>query len=357
MGLRIRLATFNVENLFTRPRLMNFKSIDTGRDRLEDVVALQRELSRKTYDAGRIATLTKSLKGYATIEAVRGKLFKGNRGTALAAKGAGDWDGFVRLTREHLREPARANTARVLREVDADVVCLVEVEDRLTLKHFVADYLEGRRYQHVMCIDGNDDRGIDVAIASRYPLGRLRSHVDDIRPGGREPIFSRDCLEVEVLSPAGPIHFLLNHLKSQGYGSRAANDARRREQAGRVAELLADYDLERERVVVCGDMNDVPSSETLRPLVATPHLTDVLEAKRVPPAERWTYHYERNEQIDLMLVSDPLRDRLIDAGVFRRGIPGVERYSVQHETSLPGMTDWTEAASDHGALWAEFDLG
>ena len=34
-----------------------------------------------------------------------------------------------------------------------------------------------------MVIDGNDERGIDVGLVTRFPVGTMRSHVDDFKNG------------------------------------------------------------------------------------------------------------------------------------------------------------------------------
>jgi hypothetical protein len=54
-------------------------------------------------------------------------------------------------------------------------------------------------------IEGNDDRGIDVGLMSGFPVGTMRSHVDDLRNNSR--IFSRDCPEYET----EPIHAASDH--------------------------------------------------------------------------------------------------------------------------------------------------
>jgi len=48
---------------------------------------------------------------------------------------------------------------------------LVEAEDRPSLLRFNRDLLGGL-YRHVMLVDGNDDRGIDVAIKYERRRGR-----------------------------------------------------------------------------------------------------------------------------------------------------------------------------------------
>src|SRR5439155_893967 len=116
----------------------------------------------------------------------------------------------------------------------------------------------------------NDDRGIDVGLMSRsgYEIERVRSHVDDSDAHGL--IFSRDCPEYTITTPAGKrLLLLVNHLKSKGFGSTASNNARRLRQATRVAEIYTRQRQNGEKnIVVLGDFNDSPDSAQLQPLLA-----------------------------------------------------------------------------------------
>ena len=74
-------------------------------------------------------------------------------------------------------------------------------------------------YDHIMLVDGNDDRGIDVGLMTRATavIETVRSHVDDRI--GKDRIFSRDCPEFRLtLAAGGTLVVLANHLKSKGYG-------------------------------------------------------------------------------------------------------------------------------------------
>ena len=358
MATPLKLLSFNVENLFSRARVLNFDDNAVGDDVLARIGELRAELKKKEYDKPRILQLYHALKEYIEVVEVRGKLFDRYK-KKVVADGVLEWGGFIDFKREKFNEVARANTARVIRSVNADVCCLIEVESRPILKHFCVERLPRtgsfRNYHHLMLIDGNDNRGIDVALASRFPIRRLRSHVDD-RDGSSE-IFSRDCLELEVELPGGAsLWILLNHFKSKGYGTQATSNARRKRQAQRVAEILESYDLRTQLVVVAGDLNDTPTSAPLRPLRNVARLHDVLALQFADKADRWTYHYRKNEQIDYLLVSDPLRDAFSAAGVERRGIFDVQTFSGGAVQPFSTVTHYTESASDHGAVWAEFSL-
>src|SRR5262249_37090596 len=129
----------------------------------------------------------------------RGHLVKrGKNGLDVVAGGRNDWIGSLDLKMETVNEVATRMTARVIHEVGADIIGLIEAESRPALVRFHDDLLwrvHGTSYQHIMLIDGNDERGIDVAIMTRngFDLDMMRSHVDDEENGHR--IFSRDCAE------------------------------------------------------------------------------------------------------------------------------------------------------------------
>src|SRR5262249_34935661 len=148
------------------------------------------------------------------------------------------------------------NTARVIADVDADLICLMEVESRNELQKFHDDLLFKRFlqpagkafYENILLIDGNDDRGIDVAVMSRLPVLLLRSHINE--PAGHigkdAATFSRDCLELRIRLPDNKaLHLLVNHLKSKrsSPGDPQSN-LRRERQAKRVAELVGEHDLQ-----------------------------------------------------------------------------------------------------------------
>jgi endonuclease/exonuclease/phosphatase family metal-dependent hydrolase len=374
MSTKIRVATFNVENLFNRARVLNLRNNAQGDEVLVKIRELESELAKATYDKPRIFSLYKELTKFIEVIEVREKLFK-RAGTAIIgvkANGVGEWQGWIEFKRDDFNDEAPENTARVIRAVNADILCMVEVEDRLVLSRFAAQKLKKsagfRSYTYNILIDGNDPRGIDVALLSRFPIRRLRSHIHDLSPrsdpaDGRAPlraqdrhVFSRDCLEVEVEVSSGVVlHLLLNHFKSKGYGVAAANDARRQLQADTVASFLKEYDLKRDMVVVCGDFNDTPSRPPLQTLLSTPRVHDVLALKFADAAERWSYYYKKREQIDYLLVSEKLKSRWKDSGLERRGIFDLKRISQGALNSFPQVTHPTNSASDHAAVWADFE--
>ena len=243
----------------------------------------------------------------------------------------------------------------MIEAVDADVICINEVESRPVLDNFNADRLD-RLYPYNMLIDcKNDPRGIDVGVYSKHPIGTVRTNIFSANDEGKS-IFSRDCLEVEILTDHGPIVLLANHLKSKFRGG----DDKRKAQAQEVRRILVDrYDLTTQRVAVLGDLNDTPNSDALSPLMNMAELMDVLASPHGPPADRrWTYRFgDEFNQIDYILVSRPLAAALKGAAVERRGMPPETLDGSSADVqSFPEITNWRNAGSDHAAVFTDFDL-
>src|SRR5262245_25937335 len=75
-------------------------------------------------------------------------------------------------------------TARGIQDVNADVLAVLQAEDRLALTRFNEQLLEpvDRAYAGILLTDGNDQRGMDVGILRRPPFW-IESMVNSAAPG------------------------------------------------------------------------------------------------------------------------------------------------------------------------------
>lgn len=370
----MRLATFNVENLFQRAEIMNLKgSWDAGRQVLDDFNRLNCLIQLDNYSAANKSEMLKIMgrnKGllttgeskYMRLQEIRGKLVKRPKNAApiIVASGRPAWVGWFELKMGAVKETATENTARVMRELQADVLCVVEAEDRIALKKFndqIVPKVGTQPFAHVMLIDGNDDRGIDVGILARdgYSIERMVSHVDDRDAQGA--IFSRDCAEYLITNPAGEkVLLLVNHFKSKGYGSQADSDAKRKRQAERVREIYEKRLQEGFKyIAIAGDFNDTPDSPPLAGLLHN-GLSDVTEHPKFKGDGRpGTYgNGAKSGKIDYILMSPELKERVQSAGVERRGVWGGKNGDLFPH--FPEIKKETDAASDHAALWVEWNV-
>jgi endonuclease/exonuclease/phosphatase family metal-dependent hydrolase len=189
--------------------------------------------------------------------------------------------------------------ARVLARADADVVVLEEVEDEPLLARLAATGPLAARGYAAHLRDGFDPRGIDVGVLARVAVGGYVHHLEDRAPDGGH-LFSRDCVEVHLDVGGRPVVLLGNHLVSR---LDPAADPRRRAQAAAVraiADALSAAD-PAALVVVLGDLNDLPGSAALAPLLGDGAVVDLGAA--LPPAEAWTWSGGgERERIDYVLV-------------------------------------------------------
>ena len=139
MANTLTIATFNVENLFTR---FKFK----GR-RVKNPPGSKKKTRFVRYTPKQLAKAVE--------------------------------DGFIidrNVFKRYLR-PSRTLTAKALKGVNADVVGLQEVENLDILKLFNTRYLKGAsKFKYQYLIDGNDNRFIDVALLSKLEVDFLRTH-------------------------------------------------------------------------------------------------------------------------------------------------------------------------------------
>lgn len=251
----------------------------------------------------------------------------------------------------------KALTGMAIRELEADVLGLQEVENVDTLKHFRASHLGGRRaYPYVAGIDGNDPRLIDVAVLSKLPITHVRSYQHLLDPEVETtPLFSRDCLEVDVqIEDGATLTVYVNHFKSM-IGGRAETRERRLRQSQAVKTIITDRfgdEAGNQPFVVLGDLNDYVEPDKagesgIAELIGWDQVTNVVE--RLPEDERWTHYWDDGDeyrQLDYLLVSKGLAGGSDDAPeIMRKGSPRrATRYTGER---FIGVGEDEPKASDH----------
>lgn len=376
----MRVASFNVESLFDRAKALSLPTWEDGRKILEAYAEANGLLNKPVYTPAIKARLvellvTLGLKkedqpkgGFALLRQNRGRLVKRTKvgtGTKLeiVADGREDWIGWIELTKEPTDELATEHTAMVMRDVNADVLGVVEADNRTALKLFselLLKKVEGKPYAHVLLIDGNDDRGIDVGILTRknYDILSVSSHVDDTLKGKR--IFSRDCPEYVIKTKAGNrLVVLVNHLKSKGYGPLKVSSALREKQARKVASIYRSLlNAGEVNIVVLGDFNDFPGSPPLQPLLANTNLKDISTHPTFTNdgLEGTFGRASPKQKFDYLLLSPALFAKVTSGGVFRKGVWGENKNPPTKWQIYPTITQPVHAASDHAAIYADIDL-
>ena len=247
-----------------------------------------------------------------------------------------------------------AQLAGVLDELAADVMALQEVENRDALERLATQGPLRGIYPYRVLVEGNDPRGIDVAVLSRYPVVHQQTHRNDWffrrdESGGDCYRYARDCLEVHLKVAGRRVILLVVHFKSH-----RDDDPDRRLAEAQQTRLLADRLAEEHSqasLVIAGDFNDPPESSTLSALTEAPGcvLCDGTAYASVGawllPAERWT-------TVDPTTGHGVLFDDLLVSPLLYDGLD-TESVRALHESVVSGPFG---PVSDHAPLVATFRL-
>ena len=367
----LKIASYNVENLFQRATALSSAVDDaTAEATLDDQAEVNGILRQADYspaDKARILELLTNLGLRKTDDGEKGKfaILRQNRGQLImrhqngeleiVAKGRASWVGWVELKTEPVNETSTQNTARVIHELDADMIAVLEAEARLPLRDFSRVMLRrvgGEPYAHSMLIQGNDMRGINVGLMTKEGLEfeSERTHVFDLDEDG-DPIFSRDCVEYTIRTPGGnELVLLVNHFKSK----RGGGDERRLAQAKRVKAIVNERLSGHPNLVVLGDFNDTPDSTNLAPLLAETPLKDISTHDTFHDGGfPGTFGTQGDEnKIDYILLSPALMSVVHAGGIFRQGVFSASKRWPFFDT----IESKVQQASDHAAIWAELNL-
>jgi endonuclease/exonuclease/phosphatase family metal-dependent hydrolase len=249
------------------------------------------------------------------------------------------------LTLSSVEYPRKiSGVARIVDELGAAVVVLQEVENRAVLADLAG--LTATDYPFRLLIEGNDPRGIDVAVLSVHPPLELHSHRHDLfplhaDPGERWYRYARDCLELHLELGGVRVIVLAVHFKS-----KRDDDPQLRLAEAQHTRLIADSLAARypgSGIVIAGDFNDVPGSRAVT-AVEGQHPAYLSAAQQLPVAERWTVAAYAADG-GVALHDDLWLSPSLARGLQRRSV------TVIHDLWLPADL---AAVSDHAPLAATF---
>ena len=308
-------------------------------------------------------------------------------------------------------------TALAIADTRADILCLQEVENLEALKAFEYGYLfkmVGRGYRHKYLIEGNDGRGIDVAVMTRDETATgekiefigMKSHAHvtfkdfglhtkllgerGLKPNDK--IFKRDCLEIDFKIGGKHLTLFVVHFKSMSSG-RDGIDGRTwtmpiREAEAKAVRMIIENrfgkdQTDSKRWMICGDMNDYRSRILVKgerhkgfafePVEEeTSGFDPFLEggfsvnlSQDMPKIEQWTLFHSRGPeerhlcQLDYLLASPSLAEKNPTA------MPEIIHGGQPHRTPFPEgqnverypRTGWDRPkASDHSPVVVELNL-
>lgn len=369
-AMSVRIATFNIENLITRFDFSGFRN------------QLRQDRVLRLYDVN-------DKEAYQQMEQAR----------VIAST-----------------DDTRQLSALAIADADADILCLQEVDNMPALHAFEYGYLfrmVGNGYIQKYLIEGNDTRGIDVAVLMRektrhgqtIELVEIRSHAmltyhdldlyDETLSAvasRHDKIFKRDCLELDIRIGGRPLTLYVVHFLSMGNArpnadGRLSTMAIRRAEARAVRRIIENRfgtgQTASKNFAICGDMNDyqekVVVSGTRRSghdftfqreeISALDALSDGGFAENVverrDPLDRWTLYHSRGPQeqhlcqLDYIWLSPALaaRNARMVPEIIRGGQPFRTPFPPGQEVEHYPRIGWDRPkASDHCPVVVEVSL-
>ena len=195
-------------------------------------------------------------------------------------------------------------TAGIIKKYQTDIVTLCEVENMNVL----SDLAKRCGYEYFYLIEGNDPRGIDVAIMSVYEMiYKSNKDMPTPYPGNPRYKFSRDCVTGQFQTPEGKNFCIVTtHLKSS-FRDDGKSEMKRDAQAKGILNVIDNiYNCEKEEpyLILTGDLNTTRYSSSLQILEKAG--LKILNYKE-KQENFYTYIYRKEKQdLDYIIVNQKL---------------------------------------------------
>jgi len=231
--------------------------------------------------------------------------------------------------------------ASVLSSLTADIVVLQEVEGLAALDDLaVAEQESGGPHHPVrVLVQGNDPRGINLGVLSRWPLDQVVSHRADTfgkgRPGG--PFrYARDCLEIHLTYSGRRTVLLAVHFKSKVPPDDPEKRLAEAVHTRTIADDISDLD-PAAAILILGDFNDGPESPAVLAVQGEGPNRYADTAASLPGA--WTYEHSGQHELLDHQMANPILASTLDRATIQ----------IRHDGSQ-------REASDHAPLAATYDI-
>lgn len=369
----MKIATFNIQNLFHRDRSLldkpYGKCVANWVSELDD---LMRGTNRASSNADRIQELVFLLGfdktydvPYAVMRKRAGFLFLKGMDYSKEMKSGEltDWNGWIALQTVPLDSMAVKNKAKVIAEVNPDILLLQEIEDRASLEEFNAQLLpesDCEPFQDVAVVQGSDKRGQDMGILLKngYRIESFRSHRFNLEDN---PNPKKEFFQYEINTPSHQTIWLLAAQLQEETKNKDITDAYRKKEIQRIADVYNElWENGQKNIIVAGTLNAVSYCDSLSPLFRDTKIKDVTrhqsfkadsdEGRDATYFRLGAYRMGVNiKQKDYLLLSPNLFANVTDSGLNRKSVwpdkkPIWSVYSSMHSKK--------QAASEHPAVWA-----
>jgi len=266
----------------------------------------------------------------------------------------GDYDDFGDNPGPTSLERCR-ELAKVIREINADVLALQEVESYVALEWFRDEFLSDMGYQYIASEDVGYYRGIEQSVLSRFPITKvkiwpntdlLKVHREGIDwtpapPDAHELVFQRSPLCVTIETTSGYELTLLTVHHKAGRN----NNWHRESEALKIMEFIGEMMLNdpTANIIVLGDFNATPWDRSFKTYLRG-GMVDSMAHRSIniqynPDAPLWKTHTS-DRVIDFILLNAAALGEFVVNSGFILGTSAQE-YDWRNKPIPPGY------ASDH----------
>ena len=252
-------------------------------------------------------------------------------------------------------ESQKQAVAEAIRVLNADILAVEEVESLEAITEFRDEYLSDMGYQYLVSLDAGDERGIEQAVLSRFPivetqqwvgaeLGGTHPEMYGDKPNWHagEPIrFHRSPLMVTIEVPAEKTEgepYRLTLLAVHHKSGKFSDYWREKESAGVMEIIQAFQHADPSRnIIVLGDFNAQVTDDSVKTYL-NGGMHDVFEGRN----GNEIVSHASGRRIDLILANDAAMGEIDPKSSFVLGtVSAPEGMSWDDAHMLPGY------ASDH----------
>ncbi|UII80091.1 hypothetical protein [Flagellimonas sp. CMM7] len=369
------VATYNIQNIFYRDRVLIKKYREENRELwIKEFETLMLKRMRTNEEFNRMRALSQLLgfedsqhSPYFTMIHKMGQLFlkkevavNTHRATHLT-----DWNGWVKLNSNPINDIAIENKGKIIKEASADILILLEVEDRTSLLEF-NKYFLSHAYTHMLYLETNDiyGRGIGVLTKEGYEVKSMKSHVNDFDDDGN-PIFDMDLQEYKISTPNGTLVTVLSTCFLEDTQNPAQSNTKIEIQSKRIAEVYQTLNVSNSLIAVVGTLNVPSYSKLLSSIIGETDLRDVSKhhtfevdldkGKDSRYFRLGAYKMGVNiKQRDYLMLSTRLFKAVKNSGLIRKGIWFKKRPQWE---MLKSIKNETHMASEHPLVWSQLKIG
>lgn len=257
--------------------------------------------------------------------------------------------------------------AKTILEIDADVLCVEEVESLACLKWFNETYLGDLKYPYLASIDAGYNRGVEQAVLSRVPIESARVYlgedrvISDMKPRRTEDeakrlngewapapktpseVFQRSPLRVDLKTKSGyEMTVFVVHFKAGGRDFAQTRELEALQVDAFVSDVLAAN--ANANLAILGDFNAVPGDMASKVIRWRDGFASAYDwrAEKDNPKFRFTHASER--AIDYIIMSPGMAADCVEKSYYIWGTPQRPKQDWSKYPLPPGY------ASDHNAV-------